>query len=285
MIELLLTGIVGVGVGLVWLGWSTRPRVRTTSVRATEWNDALTRAGLGRWSHRALIGASAAIGCVVGILLLAMTATPALAACAMAMAAWSPWLFVRSRVRRRDRELRAAWPDAVDHLISAVRAGMSLPDAVSNIAIRGPVPLRPQFAAFAADYRATGRFDESLLSLKERLADPVADRIIEALRVTRQVGGTDLVTVLRTLASFLREEAKTRGEIEARQAWVVTGARIAVAAPWLVLAALTTRPEGASTYNSPTGTLVIALGAVCCLVAYRLMMRIGALPSEARVLR
>lgn len=276
---------MGVGVGLVWLGWTTQPRTRTASARATEWSDALTRAGLGRWSYQAMIGVSATIGSTVGVLVLAVTGTPALAACAMAMAAWSPWLFVRSRVRRRDKELRAAWPDAVDHLISAVRAGMSLPDAVSNIALRGPQPLRPQFAAFSADYRATGRFDESLLSLKERLADPVADRIIEALRVTRQVGGTDLVRVLRTLASFLREEAKTRGEIEARQAWVVTGARIAVAAPWLVLAALTTRPEGASTYNSPTGTLAIALGVLCCLVAYRMMIRIGTLPSEARVLR
>jgi tight adherence protein B len=81
----------------------------------------------------------------------------------------------------------------------------------------------------------TGRFGESLDRLKERLADPVGDRVVEGLRVAREVGGGELGRLLRNLSGYLREDVRTRGELESRQAWTVNGARLAVAAPWLVL--------------------------------------------------
>jgi tight adherence protein B len=37
-------------------------------------------------------------------------------------------------------------------------------------------------------------------------------------------------------------------------------------------------------YRSAAGVLVLMVGAVLCLVAYRLMVRIGRLPEERRVL-
>ena len=143
-----------------------------------------------------------------------------------------------------------------------MRAGLSLPEAVAQLGERGPVELREPFAAFAEDYRATGRFGDELDALKERLADPVADRIVEALRLTREVGGTDLGRLLRTLSTFLREDVRTRGELEARQSWTVNAARLAVAAPWIVLALLATRPETADAYDSPAGIAVLAVGGV-----------------------
>ena len=147
----------------------------------------------------------------------------------------------------------SVWPEAVDNLTSAVRAGLSLPEALGQLAVRGPVELRPAFAAFAEDYRATGRFADCLDRLKDRLADPVADRLVESLRIAREVGGSDLGRLLRTLAGFLREDARTRAELEARQSWTVNGARLAVAAPWIVLALLATRPEAVAAYDRPAG--------------------------------
>jgi hypothetical protein len=121
--------------------------------------------------------------------------------------------------------------------------------------------------------------------LKARLADPVADRIVESLRVAREVGGCDLGRLLRTLSAFLREDARTRSELETRQGWTVNAARLASAAPWIVLAMLATRPEAVEAYDSATGFVVLAVGGAVCFVAYRLMLRIGRLPEEERVLR
>src|SRR5947209_1592095 len=95
---------------------------------------------------------------------------------------------------------------------------------------------------FAEDYRATGRFGDCLDRLKKTLADPVADRLIESLRVAREVGGTDLGRLLRTLSQFLREDARTRAELETRQGWTVNAARLALCAPWAVRGMLALPP-------------------------------------------
>jgi tight adherence protein B len=177
------------------------------------------------------------------------------------------------------------WPDVVDHVHSAVRAGLALPEALVQLGERGPEELRPQFVDFAHDYRATGRFSDALDRLKERLSDPVADRLVEALRIARDVGGTDLGRVLRTLSAFLREDARSRAELEARQSWTVNAARLAMAAPWAVLLLLATRGSTLAAYSSAAGAAVLLVGAGLSVVAYRLMVAIGRLPEEQRVLR
>jgi tight adherence protein B len=116
------------------------------------------------------------------------------------------------------------------------------------------------------------------------MADPIGDRVVEALRLARDVGGGDLGRVLRSLSHFLREDARTRSELESRQAWVVNGARLAVASPWIVLLALSFQPRVISRYYSTGGVIVLAIGAVVCFVAYRLMVWLGRLPEERRVL-
>jgi len=156
---------------------------------------------------------------------------------------------------------------------------------VVQLAQRGPEPLRPAFRRFGEDYRATGRFGECLDRLKAALADPVADRIVEALRVARDVGGTELGRLLRTLSQFLREDARTRAELQTRQGWTVNAARLALCAPWVVLALLALRPETVVAYNSATGVLVLLVGGGVSLFAYRLMLRIARLPEDERVLR
>jgi tight adherence protein B len=202
-----------------------------------------------------------------------------------AMAGYLPLAMLVGRARRRQRELADVWPEAVDNLASAVRAGLSLPEALSAPAVRGPEVLRPPFARFAAEYRSTGRFSACLDRLKDDLADPVGDRIVETLRVAREVGGTDLGRVLRTLATFLREDARARAELETRQGWVVSAARLAVAAPWAVLLLLATQSTTLAAYDSPLGTAILLGGGVVCVVAYRVMLRIGRLPQDVRVLQ
>jgi tight adherence protein B len=192
---------------------------------------------------------------------------------------------VRWRARKRTATLRQLWPDVVDHLRSAIRAGLSLPEALIQLGEKGPEELRHVFRDFGADYRAGGQFDPALNRLKERLADPVADRIVEALRLTREVGGSDLGRLLGTLGEFLRESARTRSELEARQSWTVNAARLAVAAPWIVMVLLATRPEAVAAYNTPMGAAVLLGGLVVSGICYSVMLRIGALPEDERVLR
>ncbi|MFA7267579.1 MAG: type II secretion system F family protein [Candidatus Nanopelagicales bacterium] len=203
---------------------------------------------------------------------------------AAVLGSFIPLMLARRAQHRETHRRREAWPDVIDGLVSAVRAGMSLPEAVAAVGDRGPAVVRPVFAQFAADYRATGRFGESLTRLRDELQDPVADRIVEALLAARDVGGSDLGRMLRTLSDFVRQDLRLRGEAEARRSWTVNGARLAIAAPWIVLLLLSTRPDAAAAYQTPTGMVVILGCAAACTVAYALMSKIGRLPDEQRVM-
>lgn len=283
----LLGLIVGVGVLLVWSS-ATRPAARPAANRATAHDrvtDLLARAGYPTVRPQQLYALSGCAGFVVFVLVAGVSHAASIAAAFAGFAAYAPFGFVRHRRLQRTTELRALWPDAVDNLASAVRAGLSLPEAVAQLAIRGPEPLRPQFEKFAADHRATGRFGECLDRLKDSIADPVADRIVESLRIAREVGGGDLGRLLRTLSQFMRDDARARGELQTRQGWTVAAARLALAAPWTVLAMLSLRPETVAAYNSAAGVAVLACGGLVSFVAYRVMLRIARLPEDPRVLR
>jgi tight adherence protein B len=218
------------------------------------------------------------------VLVAALTRTVTVAACFGVFGLFLPAVLVRRMRRRRQSALRELWPDVVDNLASGVRAGMSLAEGLSALAVRGPAELRAPFARFAAVYRASGRFGDCLDALKDDLSDPVGDRVCETMRVARDVGGSDLGTVLRALSELLRADARTRAELETRQGWIVNAARLAVAAPWAVLVLLGTQSQTLHAYDSPGGTLLLGIGAVLCVIAYRLMLRIGRLPEDRRVL-
>lgn len=289
MTGVLLGALLGAGLFLIW--WSTWPqeearvRTRQESKILRRLRDELAQAGYRGIGPVGLLVACGIAFLLVFVTVTALTTVPAIALCFAVMAAWVPIAVVSMRARSRRAHLRDLWPDAVDNVTSAVRAGLALPEALAQLSVRGPEELRPAFAEFASDYRTTGRFNDCLDRLKERLADPVGDRLVESLRIAREVGGSDLGSLLRTLSTFLREDARTRSELETRQSWTVNAARLAVAAPWMVLAMLSTRPESVQAYNSTTGVLVLAVGAAATVLAYRIMVRIGRLPEDERVLR
>src|SRR4029079_15495160 len=90
--------------------------------------------------------------------------------------------------------------------------------------------------------------------------------------------------VLRTLGTFLREDLTIRKEVQARQSWTLVAPRGAATAPWLALALAASRPQGARAYDSFAGLVVLVGGAIATVVGYRLMIAIGRLPDEPRVL-
>ncbi|WP_353988334.1 type II secretion system F family protein [Ruicaihuangia caeni] len=243
---------------------------------------ALAAAGFPNLSVAHLVMLCALTAAVAGAVVLALLPVVALAAAAALAGAWTPWAVVAYRARRSRNARSALWPEVVERLLSSIRAGLPLPDAIAALGDGGPVLLRSEFARFAEDYEATAQFSWSIDRLKHRLADPVADRLIETLRMAREVGSSDLVDVLRSLAGHLRQHTALRAEIEARQSWIVNAARVGAAAPWIVLVLLSTRPEAVTAYNSGGGLGLIAAGGAATVVAYQLMLRFARLPEEQR---
>ena len=202
------------------------------------------------------------------------------------MAGYAPLALVRMRARQRRAVMRDLWPDAVDNIASAVRAGLSLPEALSQLGPRGPEQLRPAFAAFAEDYRATGRFQRVPRPAQGPAQRPGRrpPRRVPAHRprgrrqrprpaAAHPVGlparGRPHPGRARDPAGLDRQRGPARG-----------GRAVARAGAAVRPARSPCRPTA-----GPPASLVLAVGAVLSLVAYRVMVRIGRLPEDERVLR
>ncbi|GAA3648220.1 type II secretion system F family protein [Microbacterium marinilacus] len=266
-----------------WL-WPLRadpPRPRRHR-RAGRISRLLAAAGFPHVAERVVVLACAACALAAGAVAWLAAGVPTLAALGAVAGSATPVVWLRSRGSRLIRARRGLWPDVCDLLIASVRAGMSLPDSLSSLAASAPPALRAAFAGFQHDMAASGHFDSSADRLKAALADPMGDRIVETLRMARQVGGTELVPVLRALSASVRADATLRAEVESRQSWTKGAAVLGVVAPWVILAMLALRPEGTEAYASAEGIVLVIVGAAVSLVAYRVMIRIGRLPEARR---
>jgi tight adherence protein B len=286
---ILLVGC-GLGLGLLLVVspffWRTQQREpKRVGGLAQSLTERMRQAGLRSVSLPVFVVVSLVVGIAAGALVFVVVPVVALAAAAGAVALTLPTVIVSGKARAQRKANRTLWPDVIDHLVSATRSGLALPDSVAALAQTGPDATRSAFAHFQSDYEASGNFSRSLNRLKEQLSDPVADRILETLRMSREVGGTELPSVLRALAAHLRMELAIRGEVEARQSWVMNAARLGAVAPWLILALLSTRPEAAASYNSSEGIVLIVGGLLATLVAYRMMVALARLPEERRWFR
>lgn len=282
--SLVIGAVLAAGVLLAvspWL-WQKRAESRAESVGAGRLGRLAAEAGFATMRPRTIVLAAVACAGLAASVAWLVLGIPVLVAVAAVTAGAAPVLWLRRRRLLLARARRGLWPDVCDHLVAGVRAGLSLPEAVAGLATTAPAPLRPAFASFERDLAASGHFDSSAVRLKEALSDAVADRIVETLRMAREVGGTELTTVLRALSASVRADAALRGEVEARQSWIRGAAVLGVIAPWVVVALLSMRPEGVRAYTSGEGIGLVIAGGVVSVIAYRLMLRLGRLPEPRR---
>jgi tight adherence protein B len=194
----------------------------------------------------------------------------------------SPQLFSLKLPKRRINKVAIpaeVWPDAVDDVASAIRAGLSLPQAVCELSNSSASEISKEFGIVASEYLATGNFVQALKGLRQRQPDLIVEKFVNALTIAYEVGGNDLGVMLRTLAEVIREDVKLRGEVHARQSWTVNGARLAVAAPWVTVLLLSSRADAAQVYQSAAGIRILGLCAAVSVVAYSVMQRIARLPE------
>ncbi|WIK64742.1 type II secretion system F family protein [Gleimia hominis] len=274
----------GLGVGLVLIIAAVRrdpmPRPPQGQWR-TRIRERFLDAQLGHRAQVLFWGVQLALPLVLLLLVYAFTRAWPVAVMLAIMVVALPWQWVKTRSNRRRRQLAAAWPDVADSLLSAILAGVSLPQAVIELEHHGPEVTRPLFEEFARIMRSTGRFSQALDTLETRVTNSQARRMIEGIRLARELGGSELGNLLRDLAVVMREDARVRGEIEARQSWTVNGARLAVAAPWIVLLLISLRTDAAAAYSTPTGMSILAAGGLLCVFAYAVMRRIASLEEDA----
>lgn len=215
--------------------------------------------------------ASLAIGVGIGSLLIGL------------LAASTPAAMWRSRRAATRRAAQEHWPRLIEELrVLTGPMGRPIPQALLEVGCRGPLELRPAFAAAQREWNLTTDFGRTIAVLKERLGDPTADATCETLLVVHEVGG-DLDQRLSALADDRRRDLHDRKDAQAKLAGARTARLFVILVPVGMAIAGLNVGDGRGAYRSTVGqTLVVAGIAMvggCWLWAARLMQ----LPTEERV--
>lgn len=184
---------------------------------------------------------------------------------------------------KRSAAIQGACPELIDILISGVQSGLSLNESLSGLAIRGPEVFRSEFKDFTEILYKSGDFNQALTTIKDSLAHPSVDQIIEALFIAKELGGAELLTILRLLGKFIREDLTLRREIEVKQNWIKNSAHLSAAAPWILLLLLSTQPATADAFSTPTGVLILCTGLALTALAYLWMNSLSRIPTPNRI--
>jgi tight adherence protein B len=191
--------------------------------------------------------------------------------------------WVQFNTRRWQREVTDCWPLVIESLESAALGGLSLIEAMRDLAEMDQLTVAKCFKRFCSNIDSGATVDAALVSLKQEFQIAPADFTIEVLRSVNELGSGGYVNALRHQQEAIRSAIELSTLLQAKQGWVVGTAKIAVAAPWLIVAILALRPENSVTYNSLLGNTLLVFGVAVSILALRIVYRIGYLNQQPRV--
>jgi tight adherence protein B len=152
-----------------------------------------------------------------------------------------PLLYVLHRRNRRMRRFSEQFPDAIDMMVSALRAGHALARAMQLVAMEAPEPIRSEFRKTFEEQNLGLPMREALLNLANRVNNVDLRLFITAVVIQRESGG-NLTEILTKISKTIRARFALLGQIrvytaQARfTAWVLGVLPVAVG---LVIYAIT----------------------------------------------
>jgi len=242
----------------------------------------LEEAGLDAVDARVVLAGGLAGGAVGGVLVVTLIPIPALGVITALVVPVMGFAYLTRLKAQRATRLRRAWPGVIDHLRAGVRSGHDVTGALLALPDNLPRDISGPLGHFDRDIAQGLGTDDAVADLGRRLADPVADRIVEVLRMAHEVGGVNLPSVLLELQKSVRTDIAVREDAHAKQSWIRSASVLAVSAPWVVLVLIGTREATLTAYQSPEGAGILLVGAVVSAIAFGMMKKIGSLPAQHR---
>jgi tight adherence protein B len=190
------------------------------------------------WSAGRLSAMMLLAGAVACVLLSSLAFLPGLIVLlASCVAAWMPYQYVLSARARRFRRLEDEFPDALDMLCRALKAGHPFAAALELVASEGPPAIASEARHICEQWKLGSSWDAALDSFADRVPLPEVSQLTGAVKLHRRAGGR-LGDVLATLADTMREAAAIRGEVRAISAHGRLTATVLTVIPFVIAAAM-----------------------------------------------
>jgi tight adherence protein B len=187
--------------------------------------------------------------------------------------AFVPFLVVRFKANKRTRQFEEQFPEAIDLIARALRAGHAFTTGLALVAEEAPQPVAGEFRLLYDQQNFGMPLGEALKNLAERLPLLDARFFVTAVLTQRESGG-NLAEILGNLAGVIRERFKVKRQVRVLSAhgritgWVLSGLPPSLAAAFMV-----TSPDHIMTLvKDPMGPPMIA-GALFLQITGMLIIR------------
>ena len=131
----------------------------------------------------------------------------------MALATPIPYFYVKFKKGQRMKAFSEEFPDSLDLLVSALRAGLSFSAAMQIVAEESPEPVRGEFAVAVEEQSLGLEFRETMMNLTRRVDSLDLRFFVTAVILQRDTGG-NLAEILENTSKLIRDRFRILGDIK-----------------------------------------------------------------------
>ncbi len=179
---------------------------------------------------------------LVGFFIAIVTIHWVLVALAVALLfAFAPFFYVRRKRASRIRKFEEHFPEAIDLIARALRAGHAFPSGIAMVAEEMAPPIGPEFQVLYEQQNVGMPLAEALRAFAARIPLLDAKFFATAVLTQREAGG-NLAEVLDNLATVIRDRFKVKRQVRVISAhgritgWVLVGLPPSLAAMLTLIA-------------------------------------------------
>lgn len=225
-----------------------------------------------------LILLSSGLG-LLGLLLPGLLGRPPIFGLAIGLVlAVAPWLRMSGLRNKRIRRFENQFPEALDLMCRALRAGHSFPTAVKLVGEEVPDPLGRDFRILFDEMNYGVLMSDAMAHLAQRVPLPDVSYFVVAVLIQRESGG-NLAELLEKISAIVRSRLKLLGDVRTLSAEGRMSAIVLTLLPFAVAAAVNLiNPKFmAVLWTDPTGLKLIGVALLMMVVGVLWMRKIIAI--------
>src|ERR1700691_892629 len=186
------------------------------SARVSALQDALLQAGM-RFRAGNFLALCLVCGVLAGLAVLVVSKNPAISWAALIVGAFLPYAVVSYRRQKRFEKIEELFPEAIDTLARAVRAGHAFTTALEMISNEISEPLASEFRQLFEEQKFGMPVRDALMNLTERVPLVDVKFFVTAVMLQRETGG-NLAEILDNLSHIIRERFKILRQVRVHTA-------------------------------------------------------------------
>lgn len=186
-----------------------------------------------------------------------------------------PMQYVKWRQRRRLKAFNTRLPDSLSLLSSAMKAGLSLPQAIESVAATASAPISEELARVVRETKLGNSTSSALANMVRRVGSEDLDLIVTAIAIQSTVGG-NLARILDGISHTIRQRIQIKSQIGAMTAQMRASGWIITLLPFIVAAVLNviTPSYFRVMFTDPAGRVILGLAAASIFLGNVFVRRI-----------